>query len=299
MGLSLGGPHEESKLGYLYDTYRASPRALARYANMPDEYEGRVAQEVEEIDLDTLQSALRSPDSDSPSHLITRVEPSPISRSRYQKTIASQGVLELLWHRYLKNSAAEAKHFYNIFQGNSVTASAAGWIFELRIHHLFRQSYYLISAHIGRGTSTSPNFDVYDNYTPDRKWEEQELQLWTSRSEEYPLVEGIELQVDRYYRPAKSYLPTIDSLNLVHHKKIQPSPILFMFQIMYNKEKHVVKEFDMEKVGKLVLPLNTRKYYVVVTRPGIKPKIEVPKGSCFKEVKLFHHSVHDHKLFPF
>ena len=33
LGLSRGGPHDESKIRYLYNEYRASPRALAIYAS--------------------------------------------------------------------------------------------------------------------------------------------------------------------------------------------------------------------------------------------------------------------------
>ena len=138
LGLKRGGPHEESQLRYLYDTYRASPRELARYAPIPALYEARVDQEVMKIRPGDLRDALYSPTSSESSYFIMRMEPSPKSRSMFEKMAISQHVLELLSNKHLKkNTIAEVELLYNTLQGSSVTASAVRGILELRMHQLF------------------------------------------------------------------------------------------------------------------------------------------------------------------
>jgi len=296
MGLARGGPYEESQLRNLYNTCSASPRELARYAHRPDEYEAGAAQQEEAIQPDALRFALLSLDSDDSPDLIMRMELFPTSRSRCQKTITSPDALELLWDRHLKNATAGMEYFYNVFQGSSVTAPAAGGLFELRMHQLFRQGYSLKLFPLGRSQATSKDLDVdvYNDYTASHK-EESPKVLHLTVSEEYPLDEGTKLQADRYYRPPKCF-PTIDSLLLVHPTD-EPSPILLMFQITRNKRSHDVKKSGLDKINKLKFPSNTRRYYVAVTPLGIEPRIEVPKGP-FKKVGVFHHPVSNDTLFP-
>jgi len=137
LGLECDGPHEESQLRYLYDTYRASPRELAMYARMPALYENRVDQEVMNIRPGDLRDALYSPTSSQSSYLIMRMEPSPKSRNMFEKMATSQHVLKLLSEKHLKNTIAEVELLYNTLQGSSVTASAVRGILELRMHQLF------------------------------------------------------------------------------------------------------------------------------------------------------------------
>ena len=291
LGPLPGGPYEEPQLRYLYETYRASPRALIMYARDPAEYEDHVAEQVQNINPDSLRFALSSPDSDHSSHLITRMEPSPTKRSRYQKTIASRGVLELLWDQYLKNSAAEIRHLYTTLQGSSITASAVGGIFELQMHKLFRQGYSLKLFPLRRSRVTA-EYDIYGNYAASNK--QQGLQLHQlAASEEYRLVDGTQLKTNCYYRPRDNF-PTIDSLLLIHPHG-DSSPILLLFQMTRNKEKHDVKLAGLERVNNLGFPPNARKYYVAVTPLGIEPKIEIPKGRF--EGATFHHPVDDDTLF--
>ena len=106
----------------------ASPRMLARYGRTPDKFEALVAEQVRLIKPDGLRNALFNPDSDDSSHLIVRIEPSPDDRTRFEKTIASQGALELIWDRHLKNSPAEMGRLYAALGGGTVTATAVGGI---------------------------------------------------------------------------------------------------------------------------------------------------------------------------
>lgn len=208
--------------------------------------------------------------------------------------ITSPDALELLWDRHLKNATAGMEYFYNVFRGSSVTAPAAGGLFELRMHQLFRQGYSLKLFPLGRSHATSEDLDVYNDYTASHKDESPKV-LHLAVSEDHPLGEGIRLQIDRYYRPPQNF-PTIDSLLLIHPAD-EPSPILLMFQITRNKRKHDVKKCGLDRISKLKFPSNTRRYYVAVTPLGIEPKIEVPKGP-FKEVGVFHHPVSNDTLFP-
>ena len=128
MGLLHGGPHEESQVRYLYDTYMAPPRMLARYGRTPDKFEALVVEQVRLITPDGLRNALFDPDSDDSSNLIVRMEPSPTNRTRFEKTIASRGVLDLIWDRHLKNSPVEMGRLYAALGGFTATATAVGGI---------------------------------------------------------------------------------------------------------------------------------------------------------------------------
>ena len=142
LGIEHGGPYQESQLKHLYETYRAPPRALGKYAGILGLYENRVAQKVEEFLPHVLRNALSSPDSDESTHLIVRMEPDPKARDKYRKTIASRYILELLWDRHLKGSVDGIRNLYIALQGSTVTASAVGGILELWIHQLFTSKKY-------------------------------------------------------------------------------------------------------------------------------------------------------------
>jgi len=72
------------------------------------------------------------------------------------------------------------------------------------------------------------------------------------------------------------YFPEINSLFLIKPPN-ERSPILLMFQMTQDKDRHDVKPKDLLAVEGLDLPLNTRKWLVVVTPFNIEPKIVVPK----------------------
>ena len=194
LGSLLHGPHEESQLRYLYETYRASPRALIIYARDPAEYEAQIVKQVRNINPDSLRFVLSSPDSEESSDLITRMEPSPISRSSCEKTVASRGVLELLWDRHLKNWAAEIRHLYTSLQGSPVTASTVEGIFKLQVHKLFRQGYSLKLFPLRSGHATA-KCNIYNNYTASNRQQESQLHQLTV-SEERHLVDGTQLEIN-------------------------------------------------------------------------------------------------------
>jgi hypothetical protein len=287
-----GGPPDKSQLRYLYNEYRVSPRQLTLYAWNPEEFKDLVIAQVQLIRPDNLRYVLQAPDSDESSHLITRIEPSATSRSLPKKTIASSGAFKLLWHQHLANRLSDTAYFYDIFeQGGQVTASAAGWIFEFRMHQLLTQGYRLNIYPLCQ-KNEGPKNDIYRDYTSSYG-DPTTIQL--AASSEYPLNRGIHLDPNLYYRPNASNFPMIDSLFLIPHRK--KSPILLMFQITWNKGGHHVKGAGLERINELMLPSHTHKYLVVVTPLGMEPPILAPKGSL-KDVYVFHHPVSSDMLFP-
>jgi len=187
------------------------------------------------------------------------------------------------------------QYYYDIFQqGGPVTASAAGWIFEFRMHQLLAQG-YLLNLFPLRDPGRGKKFDVYSDYGDSHK-NRNKMPFSLAASSEYPLSEGIELQVDRYYRPEAKNFATIDSLRLIPPFEY-PFPILLMFQITRNQGGHDVKEAGLDMINTLKLPPNTRRYYVAVTPYNMELPIHVPKG-CFKDGYVFHHPVPQSTLFP-
>ena len=296
MGLTSGGPHAESTIRSLYDTYRAPPRELALYGSKPETIQQLVETQVEKMDFDAMRNALWSTDSSKSFHLIMRVEPSN-SRFKPCKMIASPFAFNLLWDRHLRDQVSETAHFYNLVsEGGPGTASNAGWIFEFRMHQLIRQGYLMKLFPIGRTRSTSTKFDVYNNYTNfhnERNAEHFQL----AESQEETLGEGIKLKVNQYYRPTAPNFPSIDSVLLIH--PANSSPILLMFQFTRRKDEYDAKEDGLNQVDGLRVPRGTRKYLVVVTPSGREPQIRSPKGRFENEhVLVYHHPVQRRTLFP-
>ena len=114
---------------------------------------------------------------------------------------------------------------------------------------------------------------IYGDYTaPKERQNPMNLQL--AESTESPLVKVGDLEKNRYYRPKSNSFPAVGSLLLVHPPN-EPSPILLVFQITWNRKEHNVDEDGLRKTDDLQLPLDTRRYYVEVTPEGIHPKITV------------------------
>jgi hypothetical protein len=94
--LGDSAPYTESELWHLYNEFGASPRDLANYAPEPGNYKARVAEQVREMNSETLRNALISPHSDYYSDLVAVIEPSAASRGLPTKMIASRRIFEML-----------------------------------------------------------------------------------------------------------------------------------------------------------------------------------------------------------
>jgi len=159
------------------------------------------------------------------------------------------------------------------------------------MHQLLRRGYSLklFPLLLDRTTQT---FDIYADYTASKK-DKNSKTLQLAVSDEHLLVDGMQLQVNHYYRPGKNF-PTIDSLLLLHPPN--ELPVLLMFRITRSRVKHDLKLSGLERVNQMVLPSGTRKYYVVVSPVGIEPEIHVLKGRI-GNVKVYNHLVDEGAMF--
>jgi len=261
----------ESELWYLYHEFGASTRALDLYGSDPDGYRSELDRCISAITPGNLPHIFQDPASSQNSHLIFTIHPKEGSRSAFEKQFASQPVFDLVWKKHLSHRLDLMEQFYYLFLANPITAISAGRVFEERMHQLLRSEQTLrLFPILPRGGKTNVIFDKYT--TSEAKNTPTEFQL--TSSEEYHLVAGAELQENQYCRPESSNFAAVDSVLLIHPPG--ESPILFMFQMTRNKTKHDAKLSGLQKVEGLDLPLDTRKYLVIVTPEDIYPRITVP-----------------------
>jgi hypothetical protein len=269
------GSYTERQLWHLYNEFGASPKDLATYASDPTAYESLVQQKLWTMNPDHLLRIFRGPRSGDVSHHVVIIQPSPTTRGFFETKIASRRVFELIWEIHLQHRISDMEYLYSFFQNSQTMAPAAGWIFELRMHQLLRRQQTIRLFPI-RGRPGTTRF-LYDGYTASK---ENPTDLQLAESDEYPLVEGDRLRMNRYYRLDSIDFPATDSVLLIHPPG-EPSPILLMFQMTRNKREHNVDEEGLGKIDDLRLPRHTRRYYVVVTPEGIQPQIKVPPA-CFE-----------------
>ena len=161
--------------------------------------------------------------------------------------------------------------YYNTFRNHPFGATSAGWVFEFRMHQVLqeRRTIQLVRMH---GHVAQVNY-IYETPTaPDQ------TTVHLAVSTEVDIVEATKAQLKRnqYYRPESTTFPAIDSLLLIPTPNGDPTDVLLMFQITRNRTDHDVNQKGLEWLGRLKLPSNTRKYFVVVTPEGIHPKITAP-----------------------
>jgi len=60
-----------------------------------------------------------------------------------------------------------------------------------------------------------------------------------------------------------------------------------MVQITRNKADHSINPDGLARIDAMTFPTGTKKYYVVVSPEGIKPKITVPKEYFGKKGKAY------------
>ena len=287
-----GEPHTEHQLLYLHNEFGASPRSLALFASKPEVYEAILRQEIDRMDPNRLQHIFQDPGSHHSSHHIVIIEPSPTSRFGSVKRVASQHILELLWDKHIQYRIDCMSYFYNVFQANPITAAAAEWIFELRMHQLLRkkQAIQLFPVH---GHCVDTNL-IYNDYTASEN-QTNPTNLKFTRSEEHDLVKT-KLEENHYYRPKSNNFLTIDSLLLVHSRN-KKLPTLLMFRITGNESGHDVNKKDLCIVDSLEYPSNTPRYFVVVTPKDTHPRIIVPR-EYFGDRAQGQQWVSVNKLFP-
>jgi len=266
-------PPSERVLWDLHTRYAPSARDIFSRCEEPQHYMDIVNQELENVTPTALRNLLLSPQIHSDtSHLLVLIEPSPTSRSVAQRKVITTYVFNLFWNIHLSNQARNMAEFYDTFRGASTptTSHVAGTIFEVRIHQLLKSGRPLTLTPI-RGHIADRNV-IYSDYGPTgNRW------ILLGPLAEALLTDGITLNPGHYYQPQIHNFPSIDSLTLFPSLGGRP-PILIMFQITCNVEKHDVKKIGLERIKQLGIPPNAERILVIVTPEDVKPKITVPRA---------------------
>ncbi|KAF9779874.1 hypothetical protein BJ322DRAFT_347597 [Thelephora terrestris] len=247
--LGRGGLTEE-QLWYMYSEYGASPRTLVQYATRPQEYATRLNEEVNRIPTNGLRALTLVSKSHAPSHCIVTIHPLPGDPLDYRVGFASRHVFEMVWERYIHNKIEDIKHFYDLFSPTSITAAAAGWIFELRMHQLLPTKQTIkLSAISGHSAQRNFRFDLYNQSN-----DPTVLDLPASDTQELN-DEIAKLEENCYYRPKSTNYPAIDSLLLIQS---QQSHILLMFQFTRAQKSHDANLRVLQSLDRLQLPPGTK-----------------------------------------
>ena len=226
-------------------------------------------------------------------------------RFRFSAAPASLHVFDLLLKKHLQFNIDDMEHFYNLFVGSATGTTAAGLIFELRMHTILPEirTIRLFPIHCVDPKKGTVNF-IYDDHEATKgRTNEQKFELPELRSDS--LGKKTELQANTYYTPDSATFPTFDSLLFFTPLGDSP-PILLMLQ-MTRAQKHDAKVTGLDYVAKFE---NVRKYYVAVTPDDVFTKISIPKvhfvGKKAKDMMaspnevfpVFHFPVSKQVLFP-
>ena len=249
----------------MLNKFGASPGDLAKYAADPTVYERLLVDQITKVNPADLRYISRV--SDSTYHHIFTLWPSLTRREVFEKRIASQYALELLWERHLQHRVSDAKYFYDMYRASVTTAADAEWILRSRIHQLLRSQLTIRLSPIVRDAFDPTDFiGCFLERTP------MDLQL--PNSHERTLVEGGEFHMNCYYRLGSADFPGIDSLLPICPPDGSP-PVLLMFRITSGTVTYDMIEEGFRKIDNLGLSPNIRKYYVVVTPESVNPRMRV------------------------
>ena len=263
----------ERQLWHLFHQFGASTRALAEDAVVPDRYLGHLEEYIDEIQPNDLLHIFQNPGSSKNSHYLITIYPQEGRRHASQKTFASRRVFNMVWEKHIFNRVDLMEEFHYLFMASPIAAAPAGWVFENRMHQLLRRNQTLRLFPILPNCARTKV--IFDDYAASKaKNTPTEFQLTDSM--EHPLVWGAELQTNHCCRPESSNFAAVDSVLLI--RPPDEPPILFMFQMTRNETKRDINLRGLRKVDRLVVPLGTRRYLVIVTPENVHPAITVPLG---------------------
>jgi len=262
----------EQNLWYLHNKYGASLRDLCNFANHLGRYDEIIDYELDQLShndpFKRLCSIANSTD-DSPRLFSTG--PLPTNRALPERKFVSSYVLEQIFRKVFRNQVEETRRFYEKSLRFTTTAIVAGMIFEHEVHRLLHGGIVLNLSPILSSGLVTENI-TYDNYTSTIDTKTFVLPKLTDST----LAGGINVPLDpgTYYHPRG--FPTINSWVLT-----QPAPqgthVLLRFQITTNEGESGVEKDSLEMVDKAVEE-RIKKYLVVITPTGVKPRINVPRG---------------------
>jgi hypothetical protein len=262
----------EKILLHLHGTYGVSLRSLFLFAHKPADYEEEVDRDLRGVSPQKLDRLIRS--AAGGFRYLTSAGPSQTSRTRSEKTIASQCILEKICKLVLRDRVEEIRKIYDMSLGNSSIPTAAGMIFEYRVHQLLQQGTVMnLFPIIGKTEQTNV---IYEDYTATDS-RAAAVRITLPKLAEIILEGemGSTLQVGDYYRPRNKNFPPLDSW-LLAQPTSQESPILLRFQITHREARYGAEISGLAKVDKLVTA-GTQKCLVVVTPTGVRPKVTVSR----------------------
>jgi len=253
----------ENELSNLYHKYGASTRDLFNFRR-PDLYEQVVNEEIDKLSSDDFTKLFKAIDNTTiQSHYLISTGPLPTNRAMPERKAVSKYVLGKILNRAYSNQIGRIKMIY-----------------ECQVHYLLQKEgvINLLPIHydpVDRGINV-----IYKNYSAT---DSAKIRVALPKSKELRFDDPpTPLELDTYYVLQSSNCPTFDSLLLVQPNPRGP-PILLAFQMTVGNECDA-KKIDLDMVDKMVAEVkDIKKYLVVVTPEGMRPKITVPRTYLTEE----------------
>ena len=270
----------ENELSNLYHKYGASTGNLFNF--QPDSYEQVVNEEIDKLSPDDLTKLLKGIENNTiQSHYLISTGPLPTNRAMPERKAASKYILGKILNQVYPNQIDRIKIVYNALLLNLSTAGAAGMIYEHQVHYLLQEGgvINLLPIHydpVDRGINV-----IYKDYSATGS---AKIRVVLPKSKELRFIDPpTSLKLYTYYVPQSRNFPTFDSLLLVQPNPQEP-PILLIFQMTVGDE-HDAKKTGLDMVDKMVAGVrDIKKYLVIVTPEGMRPKITVPRMHLTEEL---------------
>ena len=156
--------------------------------------------------------------------------PLPTNCTRAKRRIASPYILEKCCKLVLWNRVKEINEPFNMLKNEQARSTAAGVVFEYRVHQFLQEGRTINLFPILSHFTTQGENIIYDNYTArDNKADGKQLTLSKPKSLVFTNETGAALEVNTYYHPRGVNLPAFNSWLLLQPTP-EKSPILLTFQ---------------------------------------------------------------------
>lgn len=266
-------PPSEKGLWYLHFTYGASPGNLFLFADRPHRYDKVVISEINKLSPSDFTKLVRSVDNATDgSHYLISTGPLSSDRTMSERKVASSYILGECCKKIFGDRVEEIKKLYDTLRNEPTTSTTARMIFQYRAHQFLQMGRVLeFLPLLGRNSPEGEGI-IYEDYASRNP---KHASLPKLKERVVTDETGTRLGYDTYYRPQSNSFPTIDSWVLVQHHP-HDTPTFLTFQITTDMEQHEVKRSGLDKVDKLDIPFGARRYLVVLTPTGVKPKVTVP-----------------------
>ena len=269
---------KEKDLWKLYSDYGASPRSLFLHAHNPDQYEDFVKTEIGKLSLDELSRLLlnANPTTDN-SHYVITTGPLEGNRSRPYRTFTSPYAFEQCCKLILEDDTNALRRHWNLLRGDPTTSTAAGMVFEHRVHQFLQKektvTLFPILGHALAQRKNTRKGTIYDNYDATESGKHA-TQIKLPNLKEHVVIDEAKscVEYNTYYHPKRKNFPSVDSWVLIKQGFLKP-PVFIMFQITINATVHDVKQEGLDLMDKLDIPEGALRWLVVLTPKEARPQI--------------------------